>query len=83
MKSRYKQNIIAIHHFVFVFTFEFPVRIVDQNQDARTTTSPSAGKLSQGHLIDLHRPIQHEKLLPGIAHHMITQVSDQGRDGAW
>lgn len=37
MQCGNKQDIIVVGQLVFVFTFEFPVGVIDQDEDARTT----------------------------------------------
>jgi hypothetical protein len=46
MQRRYEENIIAILQFVLVFTLEFPVCVIDENEDAWTSVILSVNQRS-------------------------------------
>lgn len=35
MQCRHEENIVVVGELVFIFTFEFPIRVVDQDEDPR------------------------------------------------
>lgn len=87
MKRRDEHNPISLLQFVLFFPFEFPVCIVDQDKDPRSSTQVSLYTRSTHYHVSSrirkkhsHVVLEYKQLLSLVLHHILNEILQQVGD---